>query len=92
MDRDVDLVDVEKFHQETSDVKCFRCSSVDGIQFGRSAEDGECNFCMRSASTVDCCSHSVTTNPVVDFLIFGHPAQSLSTKTLLLLEVSLSVV
>ena len=43
MDRDVDLVDVEKFHQETSDVKCFRCSSVDGIQFGHSTEAGECN-------------------------------------------------
>ena len=38
----VDFVDVEKFHQETSDVKRFRCSSVDGIQFGRSAEAGEC--------------------------------------------------
>ena len=31
---DVDLVDVEKLHQEASDVKCFCYACVDGTQLG----------------------------------------------------------
>ena len=51
---DVDLVDVEKLHQEASDVKCFCCACVDGTQLGLRTWEGNC--CLRSASIADCCS------------------------------------
>ena len=54
MDLDADLVDVEKLHQQASDVKCFCCATVDGIKF--SLRTRECNCCLRSSSIANCCS------------------------------------